>query len=133
MADAVTTPVAAAAASATGALASGLPPTLVMVCAAIGAIISVWASESDQFDFTAKWALSVLGKVLLYAATGILGATFVVTAGPEYPVLQHLAKVPMWALAGAMSLAAVFLLPWMRQVWESKVGAGKKANTDGTA
>jgi hypothetical protein len=110
MADVVST-VAAAGVGASSALATNLPPALVVVCAAGGAIIHVWVSHSKDFALSVRWVTMACGLVLAYLAFGVIGSTFI-----AFGLLgANLAAMPTWATAAALSLTAGVLLPILKK------------------
>jgi hypothetical protein len=131
---------AAATVSAVGAQFVGLPPPVVIACAVIGAVIHVWFTHSRDFTFSVRWVTVVAGLVLAYSAFGVLGSTIIVSIGhapipagqaPDGVLVgtmrelcRFLALAPMWAIAGALSVSAGALLPWIKG-W-----LGRRAKSD---
>lgn len=126
MAD-LTTIAAGAATGAAGSYAAGLPPKEAIICGLIGAIVSVWVTHGKDFAFTPKWFGMVLGLVALYFCFGIFGAAFVITVGPKYDLLKHVAAAPQWVLSGGLSLGAAFLLPLVGDWVRKKVGKNARS------
>lgn len=115
----VTAAAAAASAATAGASAVGLPPQAVIVCAVAGAIIGVWVSHAKDAQMTWRWALGSLGLVAGYTAFAVLTATIGEVIFPLYEATKPLARIPSWALAGAMALSGFWVLPivaaWLRR------------------
>lgn len=115
----VTAAAAAASAATAGASVAGLPPQAVIVCAVAGAIIGVWVSHAKDAEMTWRWALGSLGLVAGYAAFAVLASVAGEAIFPLYAITQPLARIPPWAIAGALSLSGFWVLPlaaaWLKR------------------
>lgn len=98
----------AAGAAATGvataaAVGVGLPPPLVIMCAMIGGLISAWLEHADDLELSARWATRAVAHAAIASCAGLAISSGALAVLPEYPHLAPIAKIPHWAMAGAIS------------------------------
>jgi len=89
--------IAAAAASA------GWPPGIVITCAIVGGLVSVWLDQGTQISITAKWIAGAITHVFISSAAGVALSAAAITVLPGYPLLAPLALAPQWAWAGVIA------------------------------
>lgn len=112
---------AATVGAAAGAM-SGWPPDSVLLCAMVGALLSIWGRAYPERGASWAWAFALLGQYVSAVAFGLGGAAAVAAVGPSYEWSAPLATAPSWIWALGLASGAQVLLPMLGRLLARKAG-----------
>jgi len=89
--------------AAAAAAVAGWPPAIVITCALMGGVVSVWLDHRADVALTPKWLIGAIWQVMVSSAAGVAFSALALAVLPAYPLVAPLAQAPQWALAGVIA------------------------------
>lgn len=111
-----------ATAGATAAAATYAPSEIGIICAVIGAALSVWAAAARS-ELTMRAAFGLLGQFATSVAVGIGGSAAMQVMAPHFGVTAAIAALPEWILSLALAGGAQMILPMIAAILRRKSDA----------